>query len=237
MTVLITFFAIPGNAGRGIVPVFRTTPDPESVSGDKAMVYDVRTAKVGDLGLPALLVAFAVVTAGAHALNAWQERTAASSTATGSNPTRWVEYAISAPIMVVIIACLSGVRLVSELTLMAVATAVTMYFGHLVERQGAGGALFSGHTAAGWALFVPVWTVIGFTFLSHLSAAEDAGAEPPAWLWTILVAEVVLFSSFGIFQLFRRRLSSVAMEKGYVGLSFASKATLILLMLWGLASG
>lgn len=239
--ILIAFFLVPSNNDKGVVPIFRTTPDTESLSEDKAMIYDVKTTQVGNLSLPLLLCLFAFITCVSHLFNGYRELKRPGSTAGGNNPVRWTEYAVSAPIMIVIIASLSGVRLVSELTLMAVATAVVMYFGQLVEtdKSRLGKML---HTGAGWYLYIPIWVLIGYTFFTHINDAKNSDnqniGEPPSWLWAIFIAEAILFTSFGGLQIssqfFGFPKSNVGTEKAYIGLSFVSKALLILLAFGGL---
>lgn len=247
LAVLVVFYALPQNEGKGVVPVFRSAPDPDSLSSSNAMVYDVTTAQVGQLSLPVLLCLFACITAISHLVSGLGERGSAGSTYGAGNSIRWLEYGISAPIMVVIIASLSGVRMVTELTLMAVATAVVMYFGRLVERDASLTDKML-HTAAGWYLYIPVWVLLGYTFFTHIPDARNASrstddpdaGQPPAWLWAIFVAEAVLFSLFGVLQISSQfghvPAPGIGAERAYIGLSFVSKALLILIAMFGLAA-
>lgn len=60
----------------------------------------------------------------------------------GWNPVRWLEYAISASIMIFIIGTLSGARDITTLTAFVTVVAITQGFGFLIEKQ------FLGYTTA-----------------------------------------------------------------------------------------
>lgn len=236
LTVLFVFLNLFPD--RGAVPIFDTRP--KDAAGP---IYDVETRKVGEAPLPYLLAAFASITCAAHVLNAL---TRENVDGRGANRIRWAEYALSAPIMLVVIACLAGQRLLTPIVLLAVATAVTQFFGWRTEVRLAArdtrGAV--AHQVAGWALYAPVWAAIAYTFFRHVEDARAGGAGgeggeaegPPAWIWAVLLSQFIFFSSFGGVQLavVGGFLSQRRAEGVYAGLSFAAKATLIGLLVYGL---
>ena len=230
VTVLV-IFALPKYQDNGWVAAYRTTAT--AATAEERMNYAVGIERVGRIPLQWLLLTFAVITSVFHFMNA-KMKTGLLGT---GNPLRWLEYSMSAPIMLVIIAALAGVRTVDTLVVMAFATCVTMYFGHLVETSGSTTSKFM-NTAAGWTLYLPVWAMIFYVFGTHVRDAKDSNADPPGWLWSVVIVEFLLFSAFGFAQLLKvmypRKISSFAMEWTYMGLSFTSKALLVGLLCYGL---
>lgn len=156
-------------------------------------------------------------------------------------PSRWVEYALSAPIMMVAIAIGVGVREYSLLLCMFGLTATTMAFGFLTERAAEVG-LDGQWTAPAHVRLVP--HVLGYVpqtiaWVALLGGFYDdpaqAGSEPPAFVYAIVWTQVTLFASFGVVQVVQQLQPPAVYWKGelaYQALSLGSKATLGLLLLF-----
>jgi hypothetical protein len=143
----------------------------------------------------------------------------------GINRFRWVEYSLSATLMVLLIAFYSGITDITAVLAIAGANVSMILFGWLQERMNPPGRTsttmvpFWFGTIAGIAPWVAIWVnVIG-------------AAEVPGFVFGIVIAEVVFFFSFGLNQWLQYR--SVGRwrdyaygEKTYLVLSLAAKSVL-----------
>jgi hypothetical protein len=126
------------------------------------------------------------------------------------NGLRWLEYAISAPLMMVVIACVLGEVDVSVYALLAICTSVLMAFGYISE-------IFLVHipesetvgliptrllpNIVGWVFFLCFWSVPTFTFVVGLNRS---GQKPPqdvlGYIYAIYFVMLALFGCFGVVQ-------------------------------------
>lgn len=154
-------------------------------------------------------------------------------------PTRWLEYAFSAPLMALMIAYLSGVVMQTELFLIFALVMTTMFFGHVQELscrvQSADKWEISSPLARlqPWFLGnvpqVAAWLVIVTRFFS----LADSAPEMPTFVYYIVFVELGLFFSFGFVQLvvyLSPPKRYIAGEVTYQALSLISKGTLGVLM-------
>jgi len=120
--------------------------------------------------------------------------------AQGHNPFRWVEYALSAPLMMIVISAMLGEIDISVYVLLALCTSLLMGLGYLQEE-------FMQWTLTphrmGWMLFTVMWSVPTFTFSVSLTKSQSA---PPDRILMIVCATwvlmIVLFGCFGLVQVF-----------------------------------
>ena len=152
-----------------------------------------------DLPLGPAVAAFLLLAALDHGLTAapglhrWYERRLTE----GINPARWVEYSLSASLMVVLIAMLTGVSELRTLVAVFGVNAAMILFGWLQERfndqQGNVSWLpFAFGCVAG---AIP-WVVIGISIIG----SELDGAGPPAFVYGIFASLFLLFNSFAVNQ-------------------------------------
>lgn len=121
----------------------------------------------------------------------WYERRLAR----GQNPARWIEYALSSSVMVVVIAALSGIQEIGTLIAIFGANAAMNLFGWSME------AANEGRTRVQWLHYVfgciagaIPWVVIA---VALWTAATAPGAVPiPGFVIAIFVS---LFVSFNVF--------------------------------------
>jgi hypothetical protein len=150
----------------------------------------------------------------------------------GINRFRWVEYSFSATIMVLLIASYSGITEITALLGIAGANVAMISFGWLQERFNPPSRAdttmlpFWFGTLAGIAPWVAIW-------LNVLRADEV-----PGFVYGIVVAETVLFFSFGLNQWLQyRRLGRwsdyLHGEKTYLVLSLVAKS----LLAWQIFAG
>ena len=152
-----------------------------------------------DLPLGPAVAAFLLLAALDHGLTAaprihrWYERRLAA----GINPARWMEYSLSASLMVVLIAMLTGVSDLRTLVAIFGVNAAMILFGWLQERfndqQGEVSWIAFGFGCVAGA--VP-WIVIGISIVG----SELDGGGPPAFVYGIFVSLFVLFNSFALNQ-------------------------------------
>ena len=149
------------------------------------------------------------------------------------NPFRWTEYALSASLMRVMIAQLSGVTDIHLLFLIFSATATTMLVGGALHESVNAAARADDSLKQNWFPFFVSW-------LPHLSSwlvifsyffKAVSEADPPNFVWSIVFILFVLDGSFAVlFWLQWAKIGPfrnyVTGEKGFIVLSFTAKALL-----------
>lgn len=158
----------------------------------------------GFLYFTILTGAFFVLSALFHLLNATVlKRLYISELERCRTPTRWVEYTLSAPLMIVLIAYSLGIRERSLIVAIATLIAVTMPFGYWVE------VVSRPLSATRWSLplrrrlfpwmvgHLPQAAAWGIIILQFYDGSVDPNDAAPWWVHLILWFEFVLFFSFG----------------------------------------
>jgi len=112
------------------------------------------------------------------------------------NPARFFEYALSSSLMIVLIGMLVGVWDLGSLILMFGVNATMNFFGIMMElhnqsRERTDWTAFAFGCVAG---IIP-WIVI---ILYLMGAAGTAGAEPPTFVYAIIVSIFVFFNIFAV---------------------------------------
>lgn len=129
---------------------------------------------VPSINLLTLTIVFCVWTTAAHlfyGLSPWYLRLIRQ----GQNPLRWIEYAVSASAMAVILAVLGNIRDYSGVGLIFATTAGQMAQGHFVEAaiklNDLGTAVIA--TVTGWLLFAAAWGTILYNWYTVIGDARD----------------------------------------------------------------
>jgi hypothetical protein len=144
------------------------------------------------------------------------------------NYARWIEYSISASIMIVLIAMFVGIRDIAALLAIFGVNTAMILFGWLQERYehpGSGGWLpFSFGSVAG----VVPWVAITIYLLSPGSSSS---ASPPGFVYGIFVSLFIFFNSFALNQWLQYRAKGrfqdyLVGEKAYIVLSLTAKSAL-----------
>ena len=143
----------------------------------------------------------------------------------GINRFRWVEYAFSATLMVVLIAFYSGVTEITAVIAIVGANVGMILFGWLQERMNPPGREAT--------TMLPFWfgTLVGIAPWAAI-ATNIVGAETvPGFVYGIVVAQFVFFFSFGLNQWLQYRevgpwRSYAFGEKAYLVLSLGAKSVL-----------
>lgn len=152
--------------------------------------------------------------------------------ARNQNPFRWIEYSLSASLMRVMIAQLSGITDIHLLFTIFMCTATTMILGACHESVNAK-ALADGDRKQNWFPFLSAWiphlaswAVILCYFFRNVSQAD-----PPNFVWSIIFILFILDGSFALLFFLQwakigKFSNYVTGEKGFIVLSFTSKALL-----------
>ncbi|MFP5487378.1 MAG: heliorhodopsin HeR [Acidimicrobiia bacterium] len=149
----------------------------------------------------------------------------------GRNRFRWVEYSLSATLMIVIIATITGITEMAALIAIAAANISMILFGWVMEVVNRPGE------PVWWAPFwfgciagATPWIAIAATIVYNVSNID--GAEgPPGFVYGILVSIFVLFNSFAINQWLQYRgvgrwSDYLVGERTYMVLSLVAKTAL-----------
>ena len=118
----------------------------------------------------------------------------------GKNPLRFVEYSISASIMLICISFLNGVTDINLIAGIAVLTACCQLCGLVVEYIPDDQLTLRGYfDLTGWIQFLCAYGIIAHAFFKSINAVDDV--RPPPFVYAIVIILFLLYSSFGIVQL------------------------------------
>lgn len=187
---------------------------------------DVAATTVFDLPIGPAVAVFLLLAAIDHLLSAGPLRGRYESMLRqGRNDLRWVEYSVSASLMLVLIAVFVGIWDLAALLALFGVNSTMIWFGALQERfvrpgRGNSRLPFWLGTAAG---IVP-WLVIGIYLLQDVAAV-------PTFVLVIYAVELLFFWSFGLTQWLQYRqvgrwASYLTGERTYIWLSLGAKSAL-----------
>ncbi len=204
---------------------------PGTTPGDPVTLLDtpVGLAVAGFLALSGLaLLIVATVWFRGYAADLAQQR----------NRARWVEYALTSSMMIVLIAQLTGLTDVGALAAIFGVNAAMILFGWLqevYERPGGGFLPFIFGSVAG---IVP-WLIIAFFVVAPGSTSS---AEPPTFVYAIIVSLFLFFNVFALnqylqYQQVGRWADYLAGERTYITLSLVAKSLLAWQVFGGTLAG
>jgi hypothetical protein len=143
----------------------------------------------------------------------------------GINRFRWVEYSVSATLMVILISFYSGITGINALICIAGANIAMILFGWLQEVMNP-----PGRTAT---TMLPFWfgTLVGLAPWISIAVNIFGSTNVPGFVYGIVLSELVLFFSFGLNQWLQyRRIGKwtdyAYGEKTYLVLSLVAKSLL-----------
>ncbi len=143
------------------------------------------------------------------------------------NRARWVEYALTSSMMIVLIAQITGLTDVGALAAIFAVNAAMILFGWLQEVYEQPGGGFLPFIFGSMTGIVP-WLIIAFWVVSPGSAS---GAEPPAFVYGIIVSLFLFFNVFALNQYLQykqvgRWADYLVGERAYITLSLVAKSLL-----------
>lgn len=225
VVALATDFSLP------VTGTYMTGP-PGTTAADPEVLFDIPTglAVAGFLALSA--VAHLVVS------TVWW-RGYVADLSRGINRARWVEYALSSSLMMVVIAQLVGIADVTALLAIAGVNAAMILFGWLQEKYeqpGGGGWLPFGFGCI--AGVVPWLAVLVYT----IAPGSPSAAEPPGFVYAIIVSLCVFFNIFALNQWLQYRARGrwsdyLFGETVYIVLSLVAKSLLAWQVFGGTLAG
>jgi hypothetical protein len=148
----------------------------------------------------------------------------------GRNRFRWVEYSMSATLMIVVIATITGVTEMAALIAIAAANISMILFGWVMEVVNRPGE------PVWWAPFwfgciagAAPWVAVAATIAYHV--AGEGAEGPPTFVYGILVSIFVLFNVFAVNQWLQYRgvgrwSDYLVGERTYMVLSLVAKTAL-----------
>jgi hypothetical protein len=202
-----------------------------------AETYEVKseeTKKWTEDTISSLVVAFFGVTAAFHLFYALNPGNLyLNAVKNGNNYFRWLEYSISATIMILIIAVLSGVKDTQNYFLLLTSAFGMIWTGQWFETSK--GASRWVPIIVGFILLAGPLIVIWNSFKRRLDEAKAAGFNLPSWLWATVIILFIFYTSFGVVPMVQafKGGNYRNYEKTYLTLSLASKATLGILVGYG----
>lgn len=150
----------------------------------------------------------------------------------GMNVYRWFEYALSASLMIVLIAILSGIFDFSTLLLMFGVTAIMNLMGLMMElhNQNTKKTNWTSYWIGCLAGILP-WIVIALSFWASATAADNAQG-PPTFVYFIWGSMFLFFNSFALNMFLQyKKLGKwkdyLYGERVYIWLSLGAKSLLI----------
>ena len=149
------------------------------------------------------------------------------------NYARWWEYSISASVMVVLIAMVTGVSDVGAIVAIFGVNAAMIFFGMLMEilnRPGEGERVNWTPFIFGCLAGIVPWVVIAYQFIGAANRAPS-GAGVPGFVYGIVISLFVLFNTFAVNQALQYGRvgpwrSYLFGEKAYIVLSLTAKTLL-----------
>jgi hypothetical protein len=191
-----------------------------------------------ELPIAPAVATFFFLSAIAHATLAWPARSwYERRLSTGIQPARWIEYALSSSVMIVVIAGLAGIREIGTLVAIFGINAAMNLFGWSMESANQGRTKVQwNHYIFGCIAGIVPWIVIA---ISLWSASSEPGAEPiPTFVFVIFGTLFVAFNVFAITMILQyakigRWKDYLVGEKTYMFLSLFAKTILA----WQVFSG
>lgn len=248
------------NRSKRLVDVFRLEFDDSQPPSDSRVDIPVKIQQKESVDLKTLLVWFFIVTSAAHFLYAtdflgkgWYSSQVLGF---GWNPYRWIEYSISAGIMIYLISIASGTKEQISAISNALITPGLMVNGFTNERALQQNALHTwsldprpelkprvdkfivwSNLIPAWILFFVHWYVILSNYSKLSKEAKDAGKQLDQSVGFMVYSQLFFFSMFGVVQTYqiyrwatqkegRIEPSYIVYEKVYIVLSAVTKLVL-----------
>jgi hypothetical protein len=206
---------------------------------------------IGKYQLTQIVPIFSLLSTVNHAWAVFDKKRYFNYVEKGYNPTRWMEFSLSAGIMTWIIAQLSGISDIKLLSTLAISNVALQMVGLGVEKEVSrcNNADDSFHSAMlqeiiGFIIFIAIMSPIWTSFFSSIEKSEE---NPPDFVYTIIFIITTLYLTFGLLSIAYvrgckngsssfwklRENNFRKVELGYIILSLVSKSLLLNLTLFG----
>ena len=200
------------------------------VSGNLTYAYSSESDMVVTIQqIQYLLVAFFIITACFHLYyyladgiisNQYSEMIR-----TQNNWVRWIEYSLSATMMLYIIAFLAGVKDKNVYYLITATNVAMMMQGQWIEQNHAEGKSVLAPMATGFGLLLAEFAIIYRDFQRRQKAEQVSGFTQPSWEPTAVLVMFLFFATFGFISLYASftNTSYYGTEVMYIMASFIAK--------------
>ena len=199
-------------------------------SGNLVYQYTSEPSSVVSIGqIQTLVVSFFLVTALFHGYYYLSDGLVSSQYSdmihNKNNYLRWIEYSISATLMLYIIAFLSGTKDRNIYYLITATNVAMMAQGQWIEEAVRDGKAWWVPMFTGFVLLLSEFYVILRDFMRRQYAENLPGFKPPSWVGSSLYIMFLAFASFGFISLYGAvsGKSYYAMEVMYIFASFIVK--------------
>ncbi len=218
-------------SGSFVITVVSTFPEgpPGTAAPPSEALFDVRIGFA--MGLFLALAAFDHLVTATVARGTYEHDLRG-----GINRFRWVEYSVSATIMVILIGFYSGITNITAVVAVAGANAGMILFGWLQERMNPPGRETT--------TMMPFWfgTLAGIAPWIAIAIQIIGSETVPGFVYGIVITQFVLFFSFGLnqwlqYQSVGRWKDYLYGEKVYLVLSLAAKSLLAWQIYFGSLDG
>lgn len=154
---------------------------------------------------------------------------------------RWIEYALSSPLMIVLVAASANIVDFGQMLLLAVTQSIMQGAGYIIEQSTRTHdmALKVLGMMMGWTLFISQWYLIFEQLYTNIGTFECFNDQkmptqaPIIIVWT----QFFFFLSFGLVSLYTAFSHNLERANTlYTFLSFSSKFTLTFLLIWEAAT-
>lgn len=158
----------------------------------------------------------------------WKSNRYITEVGSGKNRFRWIEYGITASLMIYIYNILSGVKDLYTCFLIVILNIVMMSFGYFLEMSQSPEAKLSA-IIMGFFILVVIFAITYYQFVANIDAAREK-FDIPEWVYAVVIAMIFWWVSFGVVAILYYKASLkgnvdfARYEKYYVFLSFVSKA-------------
>lgn len=148
-----------------------------------------------------------------------------------NNPLRFIEYSISAPLMLIAIGLLSGITDFCTIVFMFITTSLCMLCGSICEFKK---SLRIFHFIGWVCILLAYFPILFYFFFANYKANQENNKMAPSFVYIIVISQFILFQSFGIVQLLQLYPQNISMlniigsnsEMSYITLSLISKSLL-----------
>jgi hypothetical protein len=198
--------------------------------------------KLFDLRVDLLVVLFLALAAVDHlSVATWAKGWYDRQVARGVNSTRWIEYSISASVMVVLIGLLAGIDQITAVIALFGVNAAMILFGLVMEQVNVGRKPGD----VNWTPFIfgcIAGAVPWIAIAAQLVISSSQGGTAPGFVYVIFVTLFVLFNTFAINMWLQYRgngrwANPVFAERVYIWLSLTAKSALAWQVYFGALAG
>jgi len=232
-----------------------------SVATRPGEVGVLRDNEIGHYQLSQLVPIFSLLSCVNHTWSLFDFKRYTTFVEQGYNPVRWAEYSISSGLMLWVVASLSGVINIQNLSFLVLSNLALQFTGFSIEKDIGRSIRSTSESQAehlyqsglrqeviGFCIFAAQMIPIWIAFFTSAAQNED---EMPDFVWAIIFILTAFFISFGVLSIVylrgaNRKLHGVGfksmrqpdfkiIEIGYLILSFLSKTFLMNIVLFGTA--